>query len=261
MLRKLLALLAAWFAVLCLWVAPATAETEVDYNPEGSPIPLAKMEYIVGYSVWAWTSRLPIDAQYTGTTDEQIVNGRIIVRWEDFPLTDPAGARTIRSVRRSDQSFVHTQIILNRLRVGTQTDACIAKVIVHEFGHAFGISGHSNDPMDVMSASLGECRYSPSLSDLATLNMPLTSCHVELTPHGSLEYPDHNGMRVALAPAGPDTWTWDMGRTHPNPVAMPCNGVIVQDGEVWAEVMSFQSEPTVIRLIQEGALFRSVPIQ
>lgn len=269
-----------WTGVMLCWmllagIADALA-TEAQYNPAGSPLPLAQMELAVEYAAeFAWSSRINVGAEYTGLTGDTLADGKIIVRWESAVpvatlVADEPGLEAHREdigfrlafaqwwTRTSDGSLVKAEIVLGKPFFADTVDRCDLEVLVHEFGHVFRLAaGHSDQPEDVMYPTRGTCRYSPSLSDLAFVGRgrPLLSCHVERTPHGDLEYLDHQGIRYQLTPQGANQWA--LGATYTNPAPQYCDGIHVAGGEVWAEVWAFHAAPVVLRLVREKGMFVS----
>lgn len=287
--EKLVMLLAFLAVVFFLWPQRANAaETkEVQYNPEKSPIAVKEMEAVIKYAAeYAWSQYLDLPGSYTGTTGEVLVDGKIIVRWENLTWKKVSamaarptpGLRVHRAdlgeldlrlgyaqwwTRTSDGSFVKAEIVLNIDFVFEKhVDECIYELVVHEIGHVYGADTHSANIEDVMYPSRGDCHYSPSLADLALFKKPLKSCHVELTPHGDLELLDYNGQRIALAPLTlqnslepPRFGRWIWGSIYKNPAPQRCTGAMVIDGEVWIEVKSSTGDHYVLQLLQQNGLF------
>lgn len=234
---------------------------DVQYNPENSPVADGRMEDAIAYGCWAWSSRLDVDCQYTGLTGETVADGKVIVRWENLGmqairfLTEPEAGLvehradsglswTIGYARwwTREGVLVKAEVVLNTFLVSRSVNKCTLELIIHEIGHVLVSPQHSDRVEDVMYSHRGHCRYSPSLSDLQRAGMPITSCHVELTPHGELEYLDHKGERISLIPTGLGKWALNHDQLYRNPLPMWCPGIHVANGEVWAGVKSFLGE-------------------
>lgn len=284
--RARLTFLVFVFVVLpmMLWAKDALASYKFQYNPEGSPVPVKDMEWAISYSLYAWTSRQNIEAEYIGTTGEDEADGVVVIQWQDNAMLEAGlvqlhsdsyltmhiadfGATSHRLgyaqwwTSKADGSFVRGRIVLNSSLASKTVNKCLLELLVHEVGHIFiGREGHSEHIEDVMYAYRGECRYSLSLSDLSMTGLPLKSCHVERTPHDDLEYLDYQGKRVSFFLWAPDLWAWQS--IYANPKAQACNGIHVAGREIWAEVHAFGQRPTVMRFAQESPspLLRSLPI-
>jgi hypothetical protein len=243
-----------------LWLANEALATPIDYKPDNSPIPLAEMEEAIEYSLWSLTSRIDLDAEYVGLTHAEKTMGHITIQWGDLPQKSPwqqLYGFTEWHFWDINGPDVMVRIILDRKLAGNKVDACLRETLEHELihgfqGHILGNpnrpdGGHSPDPRDVMHGDRGECRYSPSLADLAILGRPVRGCHVELTPDGNLESLDYQGRRIILNRSGANTWT--RGSVYQNPVPKDlCSGVYVSGSEVWTEVKSFSGEGGIYRL-------------
>ena len=230
---------------------------------------------------YAWTSRIDVGAEYAGMTGEDVADGKIIVRWdhsarvkmsavlaESRDVTvhsaDLAGSSAVLGYAQwttlnADGSLVRAEIVLHSDKAPKEVDKCMMELLVHEFGHVYRLvdERHSERREDVMFAARGECRYSPSLSDLAMFNKPLKSCHVELTPHGDLEVLAFRGQRILLMSWSYDRWA--LGSIYTNPAPKDCSGVIVQpDRAIEAIVKSFLGGSQFLRLKQESGSFISI---
>lgn len=236
---------------------------EVNYNPEGSPLPVAPMVQAIRYAAeHAWGQYTNARAEYRGLGEGELLDGKIIVRWSYFPLPELRTLTTTPGVSEHSENFgannttlgnarwwtvdgtnelLKAVITLNIMEAPVAVDACLLELLVHEFGHVFmPVAAHSPYPEDVMHATRGECRYSPSLGDLQLLGRPLESCYAELTPGGNLEYLDFAGQRVQLVNQGQGVW--GLGATSANrfPPPLECQEVAVTaDGEVIVNARSF----------------------
>lgn len=255
--------------VLAIFTFEKVFAAAVEYNPEGSPIPIKEMERAIQQSIWQHSSRYEVDAEYAGTTGEDEAEGKIIVQWENLGLFDERLGFAHWWTKTATGEFVRARIVLNADQAPKSVDACLIELITHELGHVFRLEeGHSDNPEDVMFPVRGDCRYSLSLADIQFIGRRLSSCHVELTTEGSLEYLDYNGKRISLAPLHnayslepPRFGFWIWGSISQNPEPQYCNGIIVDGSDVWAEVKSFGKPPTVLRLKMDQGLFRSVPLR
>ena len=235
-----------------LWVKDARAQ-DLAYNPINSPIPVAEMEEAIEYGIWSLTSRVPIQAEYTGLTGAEEVHNTIVIQWADWPEWDAPLGRASWTRWTVSGEILRGKITLNSHNV-TRVDACLRELIVHELIHSLTLNGgHSPNLDDVMFKERGHCRYSPSLDDLSLFNKPIKSCHVELTPDNTLEVLDYNGNRISLSPLAPSVWTY--GDVYRNPLPRACSGVHVAQGEVYAEIKSFRGESGVYRFRMDNGLF------
>lgn len=273
---------------LALFAVNEATAAEAYYNPQGSPLPTKEMEVAIRYAAEsAWSQRIDEGAVYAGLTGEESTEDSIVVRWAYFPLPEgsalmedaglvahsanySANNVTLANARwwtDQDGELVKGVISINIAEATETVDKCMYELLTHEFGHTFlPHSEHSEHKEDVMFWSRGDCRYSPSLSDLAMFKKPLKSCHVELTPHGDLEVLDFNGKRYVLPPLTlsgslepPRFGRWILGIFYDNPAPRRCNGLVVDGSDVWAEVKGFGVVPTVLRLVSDKGLFRAVP--
>lgn len=227
----------------------------VEYNPSGSPVPTMEMQEAIKYAVWVWTSRLDIDSEYIGQTGNTEPQNTIIIQWESFPFfnEDRSLNTTLGSANWwntiPDNVLRRASIRLNSNWFwGKTVDACLLELLVHEIGHVFSNEGgHTDDPRDVMFKDRGECRYTPSVNDLALIGKPVKSCDVELTPDGALEYLDYKGQRIQLLPVLPRVW--EFGAVYPNASPSNCNAVSVKNGIVTARVSSFNQPTTIMTLV------------
>lgn len=241
----------------CIW--DQAHARPIEYNPADSPIPAAEMVPAIEYALWSLTSRTDLEAEYVGLTGNQKTMGRITVQWGNLPQPKWWGELygwTEWHFYDENGPDVMVRVILDINLAGTKVDACLRETLVHEIIHAFQghirgdprreDGGHSTDRRDLMYGDRGECRYSPSLNDLAMLELPVTSCHVELTPDGNLESLSYIGKRYTLSPSGANQWR--LGSVYANPLPKDCSGVTVESGVITAHVRSFGGGSDVWRL-------------
>lgn len=277
------------YLLTCLMVGVASkcSARPIEYNPEGSPIPAPEMQEAIRYALWSWTSRLDIDAEYVGLTGETETDG-IVIQWADLPmLTDGGETLLLAKVWRwpgtekgviklnRNAMFASTEECVDVVRAHApgeiwdcfgdkfvysgKVSECLIETISHELAHLLVSWEHSKVQGDVLYHNRDNCHPVPSLSDLQLSGKPILSCHVELTPNGALESLSYLGKRYTLAPSGLNQWA--LGDVYRNPVPQACNGVVVQDGYVWADVQGFGKAPFVLRLRQENNVFKSVSIK
>ncbi len=256
----------------CIWDQARAAE--IEYNPEGSPIPAPAMQEAIRYALWSWTSRLPIDAEYTGLAGETETSG-IVIQWADLPmLTDNGETLLLAKVWRwpgTDKGviklnrnvmFATTEECVDVVRAhapgeiwdcfgdkfvyGGKVSECLIETISHELAHLLVSWEHSKVQGDVLYHNRDNCNPVPSLSDLQLSGLPIKSCHVELTPDGALESLSYTGRRYTLSPSGANQWR--LGSAYANPLPKDCSGVNIESGVITAHVRSFGGGSEVWRL-------------
>lgn len=192
------------------WDQPAV----IEYNPATSRVPESQMAEVIEYAAWSWSERTGHPIAYAGTTDATVIEGRIVIVWEDLPLL-VEGTYSIlygKAAWRYNPDtgvMIRAIITLNRRTLGTggTLTKCDKEVIVHEIGHGLGIN-HTADSHDVMNGSRGACRYSLSTGDVVAGQYGADTCYAELTPDLDLYLPDLKAeMAYEGAVDGYQTWS------------------------------------------------------
>ncbi len=134
----------------------APLKVYIDVSTDGSPLYKPEYHAYALQSLSAWNEALGGRLHYTLTSDPGVAD--ITLGWVSaFPDRYVAGLTTYR--------VGHANIRIKTVGV-PQSD--IQANILHEFGHALGIAGHSRNPADIMVASRKWRRdsvaYQPGLS-------------------------------------------------------------------------------------------------
>lgn len=202
-------------------VSTCARATEAYYNPQGSPLPTKEMEVAIRYAAEsAWSQRIDEGAVYAGLTGEESTEDSIIVRWAYFPLPESSALSleagleahsanlsgssvTLANARwwtaNETGELVKAVISINIMEATETVDKCMYELLTHEFGHVFSPhSRHSEYPEDVMFWSRGDCRYSPSLTDLAMFDISNSSPSCSAVDSGPAK-PSHCSGPITMA--------------------------------------------------------------
>src|SRR5690606_18095160 len=146
---------------------------EVVYVAAGSPFAEEVVTTAIQYAVDAWSARvsLPLHYDADGQAQAGYQQGRIVIRWLDtLEMVENSNnilslAATRRWVYPVTEEIAGVEIYLHRESFMQRgADACFTHAVLHEMGHALGIS-HLPEPHAVMSASLGTCQHTLTTED------------------------------------------------------------------------------------------------
>jgi len=194
-----------------------TSPTVSFYETPGFPsgVSAAEWESAIKYAAWSWGTRTGIGApEFLGEGifgPQGHINIRIATPIEYILNGGKAdqGAVTKWSFYTNTAWMYSANILLNGAYFdGPVIDRCEMLTLVHEFGHAMGVIGHSSDGNDVMALRRDHCRYALTGADVEWIDMFNSdqTCYAELTRENDIYIQGLDGFRVMLAAISDDIW-------------------------------------------------------
>ncbi len=173
----------------------------VKYDATGSPYSANHVEAAIEEAIWVWETSIPsLDINYVGLTLGPVENAVITFKWND-PIAHWNLTGNLLS-KGAEQKWTYLDngliaksvIFLNTAYFEGGIDACQMTVFSHEFGHALGLNGHSDNPDDLMYYATEHCRYVPTDNDVSLLGYQPTACHAILTRENDISVPFLGGF-------------------------------------------------------------------
>lgn len=239
----------ALFVLLACLQVPAMAGSiwrgpvEIVYDGTKSPLPAADVEAALRYAIAAWAARVDLMLQRSmDVPDPGYSKGRIVIRWIDSleQIRNGAGLLGLASTRRwawsATQTIAGAEIYLHIAPLRAQgSGACFTHTVLHEFGHALGIS-HLTDTEALMHEGLGSCHHTLTAADIAAAPYPQHGCHAEVTAGFDIYIPYLDaGSRSYAARLKYDGSAWIVQDRREVPHRPECRDARLEDGNVVLE--------------------------
>ncbi|MGV3592558.1 MAG: matrixin family metalloprotease [Gammaproteobacteria bacterium] len=219
-----------------IWRSPV----EIVYDGANSPLPAADVEAALRYAIAAWEARVDLTLRRSADVPGPgFSKGRIVIRWIDSleQIRNGAGLLGLASTRRwawsATQTIAGAEIYLHIAPLRARgSGACFTHTVLHEFGHALGIS-HLADTDAVMHEGLGSCHHTLTAADIAAAPYPQHACHAEVTAGFDIYIPYlDTGARSYAARLKYDGSSWIVQDRREVPHRPECRDARLEDGNV-----------------------------
>lgn len=252
---------AAMLAMLLSCVAAGTqaaswerAAQVVYVDDSSSPVETHEVSAALDYAIAAWSARLDTGLQ---RSDAEVTSGYnagiVTIRWVDVldMVRDGSDILSAATTRRwlylASGAIAGAEIFLARDNPRLQDSACLTHVLLHELGHALGLT-HLAAENAVMHPGLGSCHHTLTFDDVAAAPYPQHPCHAELLPNRDLYLP--------VVRVGEKSWSvrmayeqdhWVVSDTRPVAAPPECDSAWLDADtlvleKVWTQHRTWQAE-------------------
>lgn len=211
-----------------------------------------------------WSIRSGVDLQVVGARDFCPSVPSICVKFVDsfsiwLATRDPyAIAATIPYVF-PDETMSRAEIMLDRDMLFEGFHECIMYILTHEFGHAVGIQGHSDNPLDVMYYDQNKCAYALTHGDVGMLSDRYNTdkCSSYVTSNLDLSVPAIMGHSVSLSWMGDgwqiigenrNGWICSGWATGDKVTLNEVNAVLADPWQTWSGKATLRIDGDILRL-------------
>jgi len=158
---------------------------------------------------WSWAERTGKTVTFRGNTASEGAarSGRITFVWRLLSQIRFITGSSTTAAATKRWSYTDTGHIAGAIvYLPIDRPQCVEHIILHELGHAIGITGHDGtQPTDVMHATQAHCLPALTVQDVSMAPYSDHACHGEVLADGSVYLPAVEGWGVHLVPRG-DAW-------------------------------------------------------